>query len=241
MNWKNQDQSECRSVNPGPQAPTARPGRCALGFLALLTLLALLGLLALAPSTGRAAEAASKGRPPSHRFFVSTTYLTATNPFPDSVSMYELHFGYRLTPKDTIAIKACSWKLFEPMGIPLWDSHLMKESEFYPGKIHEYGVGLSYQRFLWKGLFASIQVVPLVKRYLDQNGKKVDSGFKLYSSYHLGYHWAFLRNRFFLEPQVHINYWPIDTKGPAGFEKKEARWTNNYVLFEPNLFLGVNF
>jgi hypothetical protein len=178
---------------------------------------------------------------PDYRFSVSTTYFTFINSLPNSVSMYEFHFGYKITSKDRIEIKLATWRLFEPMGIPIWDPLLMKESEFYPGKIRESGIGIAYQRFLWKGLFASIEILPLLKKYTDDNGKKIDNGFKLYTSYHIGYHIPLFKDRVYLEPQIHCNYWPIDSKGPQGFEEKEYVWKNNYVLFEPNIFIGVNF
>ena len=101
--------------------------------------------------------------------------------------MYEFHFGYKLTSKDKIEIKVAAWKLFEPMGIPFGDPLLMNESEFYPGRIRERGVGVTYQRFLWKGLFAQIEILPLWKTYLDEKNKKMDDGFKLYTTWHLGY------------------------------------------------------
>ena len=126
------------------------------------------------------------------------------------------------------------------MGIPIWNSHFQQESEYYPGKIREYGVGISYQRFLWKGLFASVQILPLLKIYLNEKNKKADDGFRLYTSYHLGYHIPLFENRLYLEPQIHCNYWPINTKGPYGFEEKESKW-NKYFLFEPNIFIGINF
>ena len=178
---------------------------------------------------------------PDYKFSVSTTYFTFINSLPNSVSMYEFHFGYKITPKDRIEIKVATWSLFEPMGIPIWDTLLMKESEFYPGRIRESGIGITYQRFLWKGLFAQIEILPLWKIYLDENKNKISDGFKLYTSYHLGYHLPLFKNRLFLEPQVHCNYWPVDTKGPQGFEEMENKWKNNYVLFEPNLFIGINF
>jgi hypothetical protein len=153
--------------------------------------------------------------------------------------MYELHFGYRLTPKDMILIKAATWKIFEPMGIP-YGPHLEKESEWYPGRIRELGIGVGYQRMLWKGLFASVQVLPLKKIYLDENNKKIKNGFRLYTSYHIGYHIPLFKNKLYLEPQIHCNYWPINSKGPDSFEEKEKKW-NNYFLFEPNLFIGFNF
>jgi hypothetical protein len=109
------------------------------------------------------------------------------------------------------------------------------------GRLRESGIGIAYQRFLWKGLFASLEILPLLKKYTDDNGKKLGNGFKLYTSYHIGYHVPLFKDRLFLEPQIHCNYWPIDTKGPQGFEEKEQKWSNRYFLFEPNLFIGVNF
>ena len=178
---------------------------------------------------------------PAYKFSVSTTYLTFTNFGPEETNThhYEFHFGYRITPKDKIGIKVATWSLFEPMGIP-WGPYLMNESEFYPGRIRETGIGITYQRILWKGLFAQIEILPLWKTYQDESNKKIDDGFKLYTSYHLGYHIPLFKNRLYIEPQIHCNYWPVDTKGPQGFEDKESKW-NNYFLFEPNLYIGVNF
>jgi hypothetical protein len=182
-----------------------------------------------------------KEKVPDYKFSVSTTYFTFINFGPTSVSMYEFHFGYKFTPKDRVEIKAATWRLFEPMGIPMLDPLLQKESEWYPGKIRESGIGLTYQRFLWKGLYAQIEVLPLWKIYLDENKNKIGDGFKLYTSYHLGYHIPLFKNRLFIEPQIHCNYWPIDTKGPQGFEELENKWPKNYFLFEPNIFIGINF
>ena len=183
-----------------------------------------------------------KDKVPSYKFSVSTTWLTFANTESEetNVHMYEFHFGYKITPKNKIEIKVATWKTFEPFGIPLWDPLLKKESEWYPGRIRESGIGITYQRFLWKGLFAQIEILPLWKIYLDENNKKIEDGFKLYTSYHLGYHIPLFKDRLYFEPQIHCNYWPIDTKGPQGFEEKESKW-NNYFLFEPNLFIGVNF
>src|SRR5665811_1461560 len=87
-----------------------------------------------------------KGTVPSYKFSVSTTYLTFDNFGPEetNVHMYEFHFGYKITSKDKIGIKVATWKLFEPMGIPLWDPLLQKESEFFPGKLSEWGIGITY-------------------------------------------------------------------------------------------------
>jgi hypothetical protein len=190
----------------------------------------------------KTARGTIKDTVPNYKFSVSTTWLTFANFGPEetNIHMYEFHFGYKITPKDKIGIKLATWSLFEPMAIP-WGPNKMKESEFYPGRLRESGIGVTYQRILWKGLFTSVEILPLKKTYLDENKKKIDGGFKLYTSYHLGYHIPLFKNRLFIEPQIHCNYWPIDSKGPQGFEESENKWNNNYFLFEPNLFIGVNF
>lgn len=185
---------------------------------------------------------ASKDGIPFYKFSLSTTWLSFLN-FEDektNTHHYEFHFGYQITPKDKIGIKVATWELFAPMGIPSWDPLFLDESEFYPERLRERGIGVTYQRLIWKGLFTSAEIYPLWKTYLNENKVKADNGFKLYTSLHLGYHIRLFKNRLFLEPQVHCNYWPIDSKGPLGFEDKESKW-NNYFLFEPNLHLGVNF
>ena len=204
-------------------------------------LFAALTMLAFSQTLSETGKGKGKDALRAYKFSVSTTYLTFLNfgPEEQNTHMCEFHFGYKITPKDRIEIKVASWSLFEPMAIP-WGPHKMQENEAYPSRLEESGIGITYQRMLWKGLFAQIEILPLWKTYLDENNKKIDDGFKLYTSYHIGYHIPLLKNRFFIEPQIHCNYWPVDTKGPQGFEEKESKWTN-YFLFEPNLFLGVNF
>lgn len=205
-------------------------------------LLTLFSLQAFSQNDSQSEKGTIKDTMPSYRCLVGTTYLSFANFGPEETNThhYEFHFGYKLTLKDRIGIKVATWKLFAPMGIPFSDPLFLEESEFYPGRIRESGIGVTYQRFLWKGLFAQIEILPLWKTYLDENNNKIDDGFKLYTTYHLGYHIPLFKNRFYIEPQVHCNYWPIDTEGPQGFEEKESKW-NNYFLFEPNLYLGVKF
>jgi hypothetical protein len=176
------------------------------------------------------------------KFSVSTTYLSFLN-FGEEMTNthhYEFNVGYQFTLKDKIGIKVATWKLFAPMGIPILDAIEMKESTFFPGRLRETGIGITYQRMIWKGLFATVEILPQLKTYLDKNDKKICNGFKLYSSYHLGYHIPLFKNRMYIEPQIHCNYWPIDTNAPQGFQAEENKW-NNYVLFEPNLYIGVKF
>ena len=210
-------------------------------LISTMVIIAVFKTLAFSQSLPKTAKGTDKDIAPAYKFSASTTYLSFLNFGPEetNIHMYEFHFGYRITPKDKIEIKIATWKLFEPMGIP-WGPDKMQESEYYPGRLRESGIGIAYQRILWKGLFTAMEILPLKKTYLDENNEKIDDGFKLYTSYHLGYNICLFKNRLFLEPQIHCNYWPIDTEGPQEFEEKESKW-NNYFLFEPNLFIGVNF
>lgn len=176
------------------------------------------------------------------KFSVSTPYLSFLN-FGDektNTHHYELHVKYMLSDKDVVGIKMASWKLFAPMGIQLWDPQFMDESEFYPGRLSEKGIGFTYQRFLWKGLFASAEILPLYKTYLDEEKNEIGNGFKMYTTWHLGYQITLFKNRMFIEPQVHCNYWPIDPNTPQSFKEMDDKWSN-YFLLEPNIYIGFKF
>jgi hypothetical protein len=115
--------------------------------------------------------------------------------------------------------------------LPLWEYHygilfFRKKVKILPWRLRESGIGITYQRYIWKGLFTLIEILPLSKTYLDENNKKIGNGFKLYTSYHLGYHIPKFNNRIFIEPQIHCNYWPVDTKIPQGFKEEERKWNN---------------
>jgi len=156
----------------------------------------------------------------------------------------EFHVKRELDSKNIVGVKLATWRLFQPMGIQWWDGLLDKidsESEFYPGYVRETGIGISYQRMLWKGLFASVEVLPQYKTYLDLNNEKIANGFKLYTSYHVGYHIAFgKKKRIFIEPQIHAQNWMFDTNTPDGFKQLDNKW-KSYFLFEPNLYVGIKF
>mgnify|MGYP003118751401 FL=1 len=156
----------------------------------------------------------------------------------------ELHVKRELDSKNIIGVKFATWRLFQPMGIQWWDGLLDKidsETEFYPGYLRETGIGISYQRMLWKGLFASVEVLPQYKTYLDLDNKKITNGFKLYTSYHVGYNFAFgKKKQFFIEPQFHCQNWMIDTNTPEEFKQLDNQW-KSYFLFEPNLYIGMKF
>lgn len=156
----------------------------------------------------------------------------------------ELHLKRNLDNKNIIGVKLAYWRLFQPMGITWWDGLLDKletESEFYPGHVREMGIGITYQRMIWKGLFATVEVLPQFQRYTDLDGKKIGNDFKLYTSYHFGYHIAFGKKKwFFIEPQINFMYWMLDNNAPDGFKQLDDKW-RNYFLFEPQIYVGVKF
>lgn len=186
----------------------------------------------------------------NYKYRVSLPYFIITDPIGGgwndrtSTQMVELHIKRNLDNKNIVGVKFATWRLFQPMGITWWDGLLDKletESEFYPGHVRETGIGITYQRMLWKGLFATAEVLPQFQTYMDENGDKIGNGFKLYNSYHLGYHISIgKKKRFFIEPQVHCQHWMFDNNAPDGFKELDDKW-RNYFLFEPNIYLGVNF
>lgn len=177
-----------------------------------------------------------------NKFSVSTTWLSFVNFGEEKTNThhYELQFKYNLTSKDKIGIKVATWKLFATMGMPMKEQLKFDENNFYPGRLRETGFGVTYQRMLWKGLFITLEILPQLKTYLDEDNNKIGNGFKLYTSYHLGYHISLFKGRIYVEPQIHCQYWPIDTNTPQSFKVIDNKW-NNFFLFEPNLYIGVNF
>lgn len=161
-----------------------------------------------------------------------------------STQHIELHIKRNLDNKNIIGVKFATWRLFQPMGITWWDGLLDKiesESEYYPGHVRATGLGITYQRMLWKGLFGTVEVLPQFQTYMDLDGNKIGNGFKLYTSYHLGYHVAFGKKKhFFIEPQINCMLWTSDNNAPDGFKELDDKW-RNYFLLEPQIYLGWSF
>ena len=186
----------------------------------------------------------------THKWRISTPLIAIPQLFKDSwndrkhTQHIEIHVKRNLDNKNIIGLKFASWRLFQPMGILFWDDLFDKldtGSEFYPGYVRETGLGVTYQRMLWKGLFTTVEVLPQFQTYLDLDGEKISNDFKLYNSFHLGYHIAFGKNkRFFLEPQIHSQFWMLDDDAPEGFKELDDKW-RDYFLLEPNIYFGINF
>jgi hypothetical protein len=122
--------------------------------------------------------------------------------------MVELHVKRNLDNKNIIGVKFATWRLFQPMGITWWDGVVDKiesGTEYYDGYLRETGIGITYQRMLWKGLFASVEVLPQIQTYTDLDGNKIKNGLLNFTTRFI---WATMlhlvrKNDFFIEPQVH--------------------------------------
>lgn len=179
--------------------------------------------------------------PPYRRFHLGLSLFVLLNLVPDDQppAFANVNFGVRLTPKDVLTFEAITWQYHEPLGIPYGPDKGHSDNAF-PGRARDIGIGVAYQRFLWRGAYAALHATPFHQTYLDAEGKRIQSGFQLFMTARLGYHFAFAKNRVFLEPSVAFTAWPINTNLPDDFAAVEDQWPS-YFLFEPGLHFGVKF
>ena len=174
------------------------------------------------------------------RYFISTSLWSLSNFGQEPADFYELNFGYRLTPKDALILNTTIWKYWEPLGIPYCNGKKNNHMDDYPGFVQAYGVGLVYQRYICNHFFTAAHVNTFLQKFYNEQKNKMQNGFQLYLQFRLGYQWKIFNERFFLEPSVSFNYWPVNTNFPASFLLLENKWPN-YFLFEPHLNFGINF
>jgi hypothetical protein len=175
------------------------------------------------------------------KWFIGSSFLMLGNFIPDDPNPPEyvqLNAGYRITPKDVVSVEfkrsIYSW----PLGIPFGPSFDALGLNF-PGHARILAPTLGYQRFLWKGVYASVRALNAFEKYLDKNKKKIGNGYTLYLNFHLGYQFKFFKNRFFFEPAIGCSYWPVRTNVPESFKAAEKNWPNYFI--EPGLHFGFNF
>lgn len=224
------------------RAQRSQGSPCPRGAGAVAVTAALLLMVsALAPSSPRAEEGARDDAPacgsPGRRHLLGSSLFMIANLTPDSPSFYQLNYGYRLSSGDVLGVEAITWRYDAPLGIPYWASRDAPDRT-YPGSVRELGVGLVYQRYLWRGLYAGAHATPFFRQYLDERKRRIQNGFQLFLALRAGYHVGLFDDRFFVEPSVAITHWPITTNVPAAFARVDGRWPN-YFLFEPGLHFGV--
>jgi len=178
--------------------------------------------------------------PPDHeqqsiyfKHSIGASMFMALNLFKDPADYYLLTYGYRLSKKDRIFAEFNTWKYSEPLGT------YGNSEEDYPGFVRAFGVGMGYQRFLWKGMFTTVQATPFLKQYYDANDQKSQKGFQLYLQFVAGYRIELFKKRFYIEPAYALKYWPVDTNLPTDFAEIEEGAPK--YIFEPSLNFGYRF
>jgi hypothetical protein len=153
----------------------------------------------------------------------------------------QLNVGYRISRKDVISLELITWKHAWPLGI---NPFLNKESygkpeEKFPGYIREYGIGLAYQRYLWKGLYVAVHGTPMWQTFKNENGDRVGAGFIIFNTNRVGYHIKLFKDKFFIEPSLGVAGRAYHTEMPEGFKEKDDKWPK--YTPEPGLHFGFNF
>jgi hypothetical protein len=162
--------------------------------------------------------------------------LDPTNP-PDFV---QLNLGYRITGKDVITLEPKTWKYAWPNGIhPFFNKSYGKAEEGFPGYIREYGLSVAYQRFLWEGLYAELNVMPSLQDFVNDNGKKIDNGFQIFNTYRIGYHIKLFKDRFFIQTSIATTHRAYHTTMPYGFKQLDDKWSK-FIFGEPGFHFGFN-
>ena len=174
------------------------------------------------------------------RFFVGSSFMMLGNLSPtDKPDFVQINFGYRITPKDVVSIEAITWKYAWSLGIP-WGKYFDAPEEKFSGSIREFGIGLAYQRFWWKGLYTGIHAFNARQTFFDEDNKKIKNGYQLFMTYRLGYQLKFFNNIFFIEPSICVTHRPFHTKMPDDFAKLDNKWSK-FFFGEPGLHFGYNF
>ncbi|MCZ8284236.1 MAG: hypothetical protein O9353_02170 [Bacteroidia bacterium] len=175
------------------------------------------------------------------KWFVGSTLFLLGNLAPvDPPGFAQLNLGYRVTGRDVVSLELITWRHSWPLGInPFYNDKYGSLDEKYPGHIREYGVGIAYQRYFWKGVYAAVHIMPMIQIYNNENGEKLGNGFIIFNSYRVGYHIKLLKDRLFIEPSLGVAGRPYYTEMPKGFKEKDDKWPK--WTPEPGLHFGINF
>jgi len=178
------------------------------------------------------------------KWFIGTSlFVILGNLFEDEnpPDFFQLDIGYRITGKDVVRFSPKTWKYAWPNGIhPFLNDAYKKPEERFPGYIREYGITFSYQRFIWKGLYAQLDVMPTLQHFMNDNGKKIDDGFQIFNSYRIGWHFKLFGDKFFFQPSICVTHRAYHTELPDGFKQLDDKWSK-FIFPEPGLNIGFNF
>lgn len=156
-------------------------------------------------------------------------------------NFFQLDIGYRISGKDVFRFSPKTWKYAWPNGIhPFLNDAYYKAEEKFPGYVREYGITFSYQRFLWEGFYAQLDLMPTLQHFVNEQGKKIDNGFQIFNSYRVGYHIKLFNDKFFFQPSICVTHRAYHTQLPDGFKQLDDKWSK-FVFPEPGLNIGFNF
>ena len=175
------------------------------------------------------------------RWFVGSTLFLLGNFAPTNPPDFaQLNIGYRVTSKDVVTLEPKTWKYAWPNGIhPFLNKSYGKPEEKFPGYVREHGVSVAYQRFLHKGLYAELNVMPTWQNFVSDAGNTLDSGFQIFNTYRVGYHINLFNDRFFIQPSIAITHRAYHTRLPDGFKQLDDKWSK-FVIGEPGFHFGYN-
>lgn len=175
------------------------------------------------------------------RYFIGSTLFVLANFVPDNnpPDFVQLNLGYRITGKDIISLELKTWKYSWPIGIPYGKS-FEAEGEGFPGYVRDVGFSIGYQRFLWKGLYAGVNIMNAWQLFINEDRKKIGNGFQIFNQYRVGYHIKLFKDRFFIQPSIAITHRPYHTKIPDSFKQVDDKWSK-FFFGEPGLHFGYNF
>jgi hypothetical protein len=178
------------------------------------------------------------------KWFIGTSlFVIFGNAFEDTnpPDFFQLDIGYRITGKDIVRVSPKTWRYAWPNGIhPFLNDAYKKPEERFPGYIREYGVTLSYQRFVWEGLYAQLDIMPTLQHFVNDNGMKIGDGFQIFNSYRIGYHIKLFNDNFFFQPSICVTHRAYHTQLPDGFKQLDDKWSK-FIFPEPGLNIGFNF
>ena len=173
-------------------------------------------------------------------FVGSTLFLLGNFATTNAPNFAQLNLGYRITGKDVISLELITWKSAWPLGInPIFNKLYGTPEEKFPGYIRDYGIGVAYQRFFWKGFYVAVHVMPMWQTFVNDNGNKVGNGFQIFNTNRVGYHIKLFKDRFFIQPSLGIAGRPYHSKMPDDFKQKDDKWPK--YTFEFGLHFGFNF
>lgn len=205
-------------------------------MLKTVTLFSLLTFISVLKVNAQYTQEEIKNKP----CFVGSSAFMLGNLLPDEKPNFiQLNLGYRISTKDAIFLELKTWRYFEPLGIPYGKSRT-DSNENFPGHIKEKGFAISYQRFLWKGLYSSIHIMSAWQDFINEDGVKFDKGFQIFNTYRLGYHLKLFKGFFFIEPSLSITHRPYHSEMPESFKQIDDKWSK-FFFGEPGLHFGFNF